>query len=338
MVVAVPLLWMLMPWLMRLVYGADFRAHATDAARLVLLAAALQLIWGWTKSFPVSIGRPGLRDRRARGRDRRASCRSCSCSARGGARPAPPAACSSRRSSSALLWTSCCSRGCAASVARDRRVLAQLKVLVVSGIWPPDVGGPASHAPEVAAFLRGARPRGRGGDHGRRRARAGGVPGALGAALAAAGRAARRRACGSIAARARRGRRRLHDRDVRPLRARRRCSARTPFVIKLTADPAYERARRWGLGDGLARGLPARSAPRATLPLRARARRRRAPRGARRHAVGVPARARARLGRPAERVTRAAEPGAAAAGARAARRAARASSASTGRRSPSPAG
>jgi hypothetical protein len=26
-------------------------------------------------------------------------------------------------------------------------------VLVVSGIWPPDVGGPASHAPAVAAFL-----------------------------------------------------------------------------------------------------------------------------------------------------------------------------------------
>src|SRR5205814_9789713 len=29
-----------------------------------------------------------------------------------------------------------------------------LRVLVVSGIWPPDVGGPASHAPDVAAFLR----------------------------------------------------------------------------------------------------------------------------------------------------------------------------------------
>ena len=30
-----------------------------------------------------------------------------------------------------------------------------MKVLVVSGIWPPDVGGPATHAPEVAAFLSG---------------------------------------------------------------------------------------------------------------------------------------------------------------------------------------
>ncbi len=28
-----------------------------------------------------------------------------------------------------------------------------MKVLVVSGIWPPDVGGPASHAPDVARFL-----------------------------------------------------------------------------------------------------------------------------------------------------------------------------------------
>ena len=28
-----------------------------------------------------------------------------------------------------------------------------MKVLIVSGIWPPDVGGPASHAPEVAEML-----------------------------------------------------------------------------------------------------------------------------------------------------------------------------------------
>jgi O-antigen/teichoic acid export membrane protein len=61
MVVAVPVLWILMPWLMGLAYGPDFREHASAAARLVLLAAALQLVWGWTKSFPVSIGRPGLR-------------------------------------------------------------------------------------------------------------------------------------------------------------------------------------------------------------------------------------------------------------------------------------
>ncbi len=54
-----PLLWF-MPDLVTLVYG-DRYAPAGDPARLILLAAALQLIWGWTKSFPVSIGRPALR-------------------------------------------------------------------------------------------------------------------------------------------------------------------------------------------------------------------------------------------------------------------------------------
>ena len=32
-----------------------------SAARLFVLAAAVQLVVGWTKSFPVTIGRPGLR-------------------------------------------------------------------------------------------------------------------------------------------------------------------------------------------------------------------------------------------------------------------------------------
>jgi O-antigen/teichoic acid export membrane protein len=61
MVVAVPVLWWLMPFLVGLAYGHVFRVHATSAARIVLLVAALRLVWGWTKSFPVSIGRPGLR-------------------------------------------------------------------------------------------------------------------------------------------------------------------------------------------------------------------------------------------------------------------------------------
>jgi O-antigen/teichoic acid export membrane protein len=61
MAVAVPLLWWWMPFLMGLAYGHDYRLHAATAARLVLVAAAIQFIFGWTKSFPVSIGRPGLR-------------------------------------------------------------------------------------------------------------------------------------------------------------------------------------------------------------------------------------------------------------------------------------
>jgi O-antigen/teichoic acid export membrane protein len=61
MAVVVPVGWVLMPWLMGVVYTHAFRVHATDAARIVLLVGALQLVFGWTKTLPVTIGRPGLR-------------------------------------------------------------------------------------------------------------------------------------------------------------------------------------------------------------------------------------------------------------------------------------
>lgn len=32
--------------------------------------------------------------------------------------------------------------------------MSGLRVLIVTGIWPPDVGGPASHGPELGEFLR----------------------------------------------------------------------------------------------------------------------------------------------------------------------------------------
>ena len=59
-VVLVPLFWWLMPDLIELVFGSRY-LPATDAARVVLLAAAVQLAVGWSKSFPTTIGRPGLR-------------------------------------------------------------------------------------------------------------------------------------------------------------------------------------------------------------------------------------------------------------------------------------
>jgi O-antigen/teichoic acid export membrane protein len=59
-VLVVPPLWFAMEWLLVHVYGDKYRA-AAPAARLILLAAAMQLVVGWTKSFPVTIGRPGLR-------------------------------------------------------------------------------------------------------------------------------------------------------------------------------------------------------------------------------------------------------------------------------------
>jgi O-antigen/teichoic acid export membrane protein len=56
----VPVGWIVAPTLVRWIYGARWEG-AADAVRLMLVAAAVQLVFGWTKSFPVSIGRPGLR-------------------------------------------------------------------------------------------------------------------------------------------------------------------------------------------------------------------------------------------------------------------------------------
>ncbi|MBV8396607.1 MAG: oligosaccharide flippase family protein [Actinobacteria bacterium] len=58
-VVLPPVEWA-MPWIVRLVLGHKY-VPAIDAARLVVGAAAIQLVLGWTKSFPVTIGRPWLR-------------------------------------------------------------------------------------------------------------------------------------------------------------------------------------------------------------------------------------------------------------------------------------
>jgi O-antigen/teichoic acid export membrane protein len=60
LIVVLPPLAVFMPDLLRFVYGAR-AAPATDAARLFLAVAAIQVLLGWSKSFPISIGRPGLR-------------------------------------------------------------------------------------------------------------------------------------------------------------------------------------------------------------------------------------------------------------------------------------
>jgi O-antigen/teichoic acid export membrane protein len=60
MVVAVPVFFLAMPWLVRIVFGEEYEG-AVDAARIVLLAAALHFTLGWTKSLPVTVGRPRLR-------------------------------------------------------------------------------------------------------------------------------------------------------------------------------------------------------------------------------------------------------------------------------------
>ena len=123
-----------------------------------------------------------------------------------------------------------------------------MRVLVVSGIWPPDVGGPASHAPEVAAFLaeRGHAvevvttasrepARERYPVHWVPRSLPRGVRHLRGAALVRA-RAARADVVYTTG---------MFGRSCAGSTA-----ARRPFVVKLTADPAFERARRRGLVGG----------------------------------------------------------------------------------------
>jgi O-antigen/teichoic acid export membrane protein len=58
--VITPILWITMPTLIRWVYEARY-VPAANAFRVMLLAAVVQLVFAWTKSFPVSIGRAGLR-------------------------------------------------------------------------------------------------------------------------------------------------------------------------------------------------------------------------------------------------------------------------------------
>ena len=60
MLVAVPAFFVAMPWLVELVFGAEYDGAVT-AARIILLAAAIHFALGWTKTLPVTVGRPRLR-------------------------------------------------------------------------------------------------------------------------------------------------------------------------------------------------------------------------------------------------------------------------------------
>ena len=123
-----------------------------------------------------------------------------------------------------------------------------MRVLVVSGIWPPDVGGPASHAPDVASFLRE-----RGHD----------VEVVITAPAAPAAQpypvhwVARSLPKGvvHVCTALEIARRAAHADIVYTTGMFGRSSlgarlARRPYVVKLTADPAFERARRRGIVGG----------------------------------------------------------------------------------------
>lgn len=123
-----------------------------------------------------------------------------------------------------------------------------MRVLVVSGIWPPDVGGPASHAPEVADALH---------ERGHR---------VTVVTTAAAAPGPRRYPIHHVSRSLPPG---IRHAAVSALVARRASSAdvvyatsmlgratagvavtRTPLVVKVAGDPAYERSLRRGLYRG----------------------------------------------------------------------------------------
>ncbi|HET8892609.1 MAG TPA: glycosyltransferase family 4 protein [Gaiellaceae bacterium] len=123
-----------------------------------------------------------------------------------------------------------------------------MNVLVVSGIWPPDVGGPASHAPDVAAFLHGR------GHHVEVVTTASTLPeprdypvrwisrtlpkGLIHVRTAL--EVARRAAAADI----------VYTTGMFGRSAAGSAAARRPYVVKLTADPAFERARRRRITGG----------------------------------------------------------------------------------------
>ena len=120
-----------------------------------------------------------------------------------------------------------------------------MNVLIVSGIWPPDVGGPASHAPEFAERLR---------------ARGHSVEVVITADAEPAseaypvhwvsrGKPRGVRHVSSAAAIARAARRAdvVYATGMLVRSALGSTLVRTPLVMKLTSDPTYERALRYGL-------------------------------------------------------------------------------------------
>ena len=120
-----------------------------------------------------------------------------------------------------------------------------MKVLIVTGIWPPDVGGPASHAPEVAAFLRG---------RGHQVAVVTTAPTAPAPEaypvhwISRAQPVLLRYLRGArLVARAARGADVVYSTGMYGRTRVGSLLARVPSVVKLTGDPAYERAFRYGL-------------------------------------------------------------------------------------------
>jgi glycosyltransferase involved in cell wall biosynthesis len=123
-----------------------------------------------------------------------------------------------------------------------------VKVLIVTGIWPPDVGGPASHAPEIAEFLR---------DRGHRvevittaDATPEPVPYPLRFVRRSLPPGVRHAAVAVLVARGARAADVVYEVSMLGRSALGSLLAGSPLVAKLPSDPAYERARRRGFFRG----------------------------------------------------------------------------------------
>lgn len=124
-----------------------------------------------------------------------------------------------------------------------------MHVLLASGIWPPEVGGPASHGPEFGRFLtdRGHRVRavttaGRAGPI------EAGFP--VVASRSDRPRPIRLPAAALTVVRAARGAEVIYATSMYGRCALAATLRGTPLVLKLVSDPAYERACRLGLFSG----------------------------------------------------------------------------------------
>jgi glycosyltransferase involved in cell wall biosynthesis len=139
-----------------------------------------------------------------------------------------------------------------------------MRVVFLTGIWPPDVGGPATHGPDFARFLRD-----RGHDV-RVVTMADSEPTERPVPVEAVGRD--RPFVVRYPQVALAGRRLAADADVvyatatYAAAASASLAARKPLVAKLVSDPAYERAKRYGLFSGSLEEFARRDA--RTLPLK----------------------------------------------------------------------
>lgn len=122
-----------------------------------------------------------------------------------------------------------------------------MNVLIVSGIWPPDVGGPASHAPEAAAELKAR------GHRVEVVTMADGAPAGASYPVHWVSRripiGLRHLATAWRIARLARRARVVYSTGMLGRSALGATLARRPLVFKLTSDPVYERSLRYGLGD-----------------------------------------------------------------------------------------